>query len=211
MPANWPTFITNVTNFIVDEVASNEPTPEAGAEKFGAFVANEYFSAIGPATSIYGQSHGGSGSLGPLVDVYKAQFKRLLGEDTVDSETGKITYAQPDIPNSNQVDSSGNEIPFSGKKSDPNNPNPAEPDPEYADPDMTEVEEPVIDPEEMAIFLNEYSSTYNLPSIDHKISIYYGFVNKIDPSIIGDIKNLCITKRSINKKKGILSEDVFKS
>jgi hypothetical protein len=162
MPANWPTFITNVTNFIVDEVASNEPTPEAGAEKFGAFVANEYFSAIGPATSIYGQSHGGSGSLGPLVDVYKAQFKRLLGEDTVDSETGKITYAQPDIPNSNQVDSSGNEIPFSGKKSDPNNPNPAEPDPEYADPDMTEVEEPVIDPEEMAIFLNEYSSTYNL-------------------------------------------------
>jgi hypothetical protein len=159
MPANWSTFITNVTDFIVDEEASNALTADAGAEKFGAFLANEYFSAIGPATSIYGQSHGGTGSLGPLVDVYKAQFKRLLGEDTTgDGERD----TQPDIPNNNRIDDDGNEIPFSGKKSDPNNPSPAEPDPEYADPDMTEVEEPVIDPEEMAIFLNEYGSTYNL-------------------------------------------------
>jgi|688.fasta_scaffold431868_2 hypothetical protein len=58
---------------------------------------------------------------------------------------------------------------------------------------------------------NLHYNDNNYPSIDHKISIYYGFVNKIDPSIIGDIKNLCITKRSINKRKGILSEDVFKS
>lgn len=50
----------------------------------------------------------------------------------------------------------------------------------------------------------------NYPSIDHKISVYDGFINKIDPIIIGDIKNLCITKRSINKKKGILSEKDFK-
>ena len=162
MPANWPTFITNVTDFIVDEVASSAATDEAGAEQFGAFVANEYFSAIGPATSIYGQSHGGSGSLGPLVDVYKTQFKRLLGEDT--TEDG-ARDTQPDIPNSNTIDDDGNEVPFSGKKSDPSNPSvitPAEPDPEYADPDMTEVEEPVIDPEELTIFLNEYTDTYDL-------------------------------------------------
>ena len=158
MPANWPTFITNVTDFIVDEVASNEPTADAGAEAFGEFVANEYFSAVGTSTTVYGQSHE-AGLINPLVDSYKAQFKRLLGEDTT-GDGARDT--QPDIPNNNQVDSSGKEIAFSGKKSDPNNPSPAEPDPEYADPDTTEVPEPVIDPEEMAIFLNEYSSTYDL-------------------------------------------------
>lgn len=56
---------------------------------------------------------------------------------------------------------------------------------------------------------NLHYNNNNYPSIDHKISIHYGFINKIDPSIIGDIKNLCITKRSINRKKGILSEDDF--
>jgi hypothetical protein len=39
------------------------------------------------------------------------------------------------------------------------------------------------------------------PTIDHKISIYYGFVNKIPPFEIGNITNLCITKRSINSSK----------
>lgn len=58
---------------------------------------------------------------------------------------------------------------------------------------------------------NLHYNDSNYPSIDHKISIYYGFINKIDPSIIGDISNLCITKRSINKRKGVLSEDEFKS
>ena len=57
-----------------------------------------------------------------------------------------------------------------------------------------------------------YKLDYNnnsYPSIDHKISVYDGFINKIDPSIIADINNLCITKRSINKKKGVLSEVDF--
>jgi hypothetical protein len=39
------------------------------------------------------------------------------------------------------------------------------------------------------------------PTIDHKISIYYGFNNKISPTDIGSIDNLCITKRSINSSK----------
>lgn len=41
------------------------------------------------------------------------------------------------------------------------------------------------------------------PTIDHKISVYYGFKNKISPQIIGDIENLCITKRTINSQKGV--------
>ena len=45
------------------------------------------------------------------------------------------------------------------------------------------------------------SSNIRYPSIDHKISIKYGFENKIDPEIIGSIDNLCITKRKINRDK----------
>lgn len=39
------------------------------------------------------------------------------------------------------------------------------------------------------------------PTIDHKISIYHGYTNKIDPNLIGSIENLCVTKRSINSSK----------
>lgn len=38
-------------------------------------------------------------------------------------------------------------------------------------------------------------------TIDHKISIYDGFISNIDPLIIGNIKNLCITSRSNNCRK----------
>jgi len=39
------------------------------------------------------------------------------------------------------------------------------------------------------------------PTIDHKISIFYGFLNNISEEEICDMKNLCITKRSINCSK----------
>lgn len=39
------------------------------------------------------------------------------------------------------------------------------------------------------------------PTIDHKISIYYGFHNDLSEEEISSIKNLCITKRSINTSK----------
>ena len=39
------------------------------------------------------------------------------------------------------------------------------------------------------------------PTIDHKVSIYYGFMNNIPESEIYDTKNLCITKRHINSSK----------
>jgi transcription elongation factor Elf1 len=49
----------------------------------------------------------------------------------------------------------------------------------------------------------------NYPSIDHKMSCFYGFINNLDTSIISDISNLCITKRIINSKKSQLNEDEF--
>jgi hypothetical protein len=42
----------------------------------------------------------------------------------------------------------------------------------------------------------------NYPTIDHKISIFYGFANNITPENISNIDNLCITKRCINSSKG---------
>jgi len=47
------------------------------------------------------------------------------------------------------------------------------------------------------------------PTIDHKISVYYGFVNKIDPREIGSFKNLCICSRKINSAKNYLTEKQF--
>lgn len=49
-----------------------------------------------------------------------------------------------------------------------------------------------------------YTKYYNHPlykTIDHKISIYYGFKHKINPEEIGNLKNLCITSRKTNSKK----------
>ena len=39
------------------------------------------------------------------------------------------------------------------------------------------------------------------PSIDHKISVTYGFIHNISYKIIGNIKNLCICSREINVTK----------
>ena len=53
-------------------------------------------------------------------------------------------------------------------------------------------------------------SNYNHPlyrTIDHKISIYNGYMNNIDPCIIGNISNLCICSRSYNSTKGIKSHE----
>ena len=47
------------------------------------------------------------------------------------------------------------------------------------------------------------------PTIDHKTSVYFGFINKIDPNIIGSIENLCITKRFINSTKSKMCEEEF--
>jgi len=49
----------------------------------------------------------------------------------------------------------------------------------------------------------------NYPTIDHKNSIYFGFTNSINPEDIGNIVNLCLTKRGINSKKRDLCELEF--
>lgn len=48
------------------------------------------------------------------------------------------------------------------------------------------------------------------PTIDHKISVYYGFINNIPPEEISKIENLCITKRSINSSKRDKNDYEFK-
>ena len=56
--------------------------------------------------------------------------------------------------------------------------------------------------------LNSNDKLY--PTIDHKISIFYGFNNNIPADDIANINNLCITKRSINSSKNKLTEEEFK-
>jgi hypothetical protein len=65
---------------------------------------------------------------------------------------------------------------------------------------------------------NEYIKDYlslwyndsKYPSLDHKVSILYGFENGIPPEEISDLKNLCITKRSLNSSKGFKTEELYK-
>ena len=63
---------------------------------------------------------------------------------------------------------------------------------------------------------SDISENFNLdynnplyPTVDHKTSIHFGFINKIDPELIGCIENLCITKRAVNSKKRELCENDF--
>lgn len=50
----------------------------------------------------------------------------------------------------------------------------------------------------------------NHKNIDHKISVYYVYINNIPTSEIGSLENSYITKRSINSKKVRLIEKLFK-
>lgn len=56
--------------------------------------------------------------------------------------------------------------------------------------------------------LNKNNSKY--PSIDHKISCFYGFINNIEPDVIANVDNLCITKKRINSSKREKLEEEFK-
>jgi hypothetical protein len=57
---------------------------------------------------------------------------------------------------------------------------------------------------------NTLDNFSDYPSMDHKISVSYGFSNNIDPVIISKIENLCLTKVKINACKGNLNEEEFK-
>jgi hypothetical protein len=58
-------------------------------------------------------------------------------------------------------------------------------------------------------YINLNSNNPNYPTIDHKISVFDGFNKNIDYNIIGNIDNLCLTKRSINSSKMNKSYDKF--
>ncbi len=55
-------------------------------------------------------------------------------------------------------------------------------------------------------YIKDYTDYKNSPTIDHKISVFFGFNNNISAEEIGNINNLCITKRSINAQKSISSK-----
>jgi hypothetical protein len=46
-------------------------------------------------------------------------------------------------------------------------------------------------------------------TVDHKISVYYGFNNNIDAKEIGKLENLCICSRKTNSNKNRLTEEQF--
>lgn len=53
------------------------------------------------------------------------------------------------------------------------------------------------------------SQNKNYPSIDHKISCLFGFLNNISPKIIADLENLCVTKKLNNSRKNVKQHDNF--
>jgi len=56
---------------------------------------------------------------------------------------------------------------------------------------------------------DHYNANVKQPTIDHKISIQYGYANNIDPLVIGSLQNLCICSRSTNSSKNYLTEEEF--
>lgn len=65
------------------------------------------------------------------------------------------------------------------------------------------------DDENIKKYISLDFNDHRYPTIDHKISINYGFKNNILPIDIANISNLCITKRGINAKKRDLNYDQF--
>lgn len=61
------------------------------------------------------------------------------------------------------------------------------------------------------IFDNKQLRHFNplYPTIDHKISIFFGFNNNISIEDVAALDNLCITKKSINSKKSTKNEVDF--
>lgn len=59
--------------------------------------------------------------------------------------------------------------------------------------------------------LNKYESgDLNYPTLDHKISLRYGFENGIQPLDLCNISNICVTKNKHNISKGILCNNDYK-
>lgn len=57
---------------------------------------------------------------------------------------------------------------------------------------------------------NYHYNDLKYPTIDHKISILYGYKHNLSTEYISSMDNLCFTKRFLNCKKGKTNEDIFK-
>ena len=57
------------------------------------------------------------------------------------------------------------------------------------------------DNEYIKIYFDYPSKNMNYPTIDHRISKYFGFLNNIPPEEIYKIENLCFAERWINSAK----------
>lgn len=66
------------------------------------------------------------------------------------------------------------------------------------------------DDEYIKDYLNINSNSRLYPTIDHKISIYYGYNNNISAEEVASLDNLCITKRGINSSKSSKTYETFK-
>lgn len=60
-------------------------------------------------------------------------------------------------------------------------------------------------------YFNENSNSPLYPTVDHKDSILYCFINGIEAEKSASIDNLCVTKRRINSTKNRKSEKEFKN
>lgn len=58
--------------------------------------------------------------------------------------------------------------------------------------------------------LKLHYNSQGYPTVDHKISVVFGFKNKYSPEYISSLDNLCITKRKLNNEKYTKSEVEFK-
>lgn len=87
MPAQWPTFINNVSKKLSSGDASS-------VDEFAIFLANEYFNCVKTAQTIYGNTHQ-SGQKSILENGFKDAFKKIYEEETVmfDSKSSMSTYA----------------------------------------------------------------------------------------------------------------------
>jgi len=56
---------------------------------------------------------------------------------------------------------------------------------------------------------NLESNDLRFPNIDHKISVFNGYIGNINPEIIGNINNLCITKSKHNLVKNSKNYDTY--
>ena len=66
------------------------------------------------------------------------------------------------------------------------------------------------DGEYIADNFNLKQTDRNYPTIDHKISVFYAYINKLSVEEVSLIDNLCMTKKYINSKKNRKNEDAFK-